>query len=128
MMLRMKLLLLRSIVFLGSSAIGLLIAAWLIKGVSVRITGFIVAVVVFSVAQALLSPFIAKLATRHASALLGGIGLVSTLLALVLASVLTHGLSIRGIGSWIAATVVVWLVSALATMLLPKLLIKKKVG
>jgi len=127
-MLIMKLLLLRSVVFLGSSAIGLLIAAWLINGVSVRVTGFIIAVVVFSVAQALLSPFIAKMATRHASALLGGIGLVSTLLALVLASVFTHGLTIRGIGSWVAATVVVWLVSALATMLLPMLLIKKKVG
>jgi uncharacterized membrane protein YvlD (DUF360 family) len=104
------------------------VAASLINGVSVRVTGFIIAVVVFSVAQALLSPFIAKMATRHASALLGGIGLVSTLLALVLASVFTHGLTIRGIGSWVAATVVVWLVSALATMLLPMLLIKKKVG
>ncbi len=128
MMRNMKLLLLRAVVFLGSSAIGLLIAAWLIDGVSVRVTGFIVTVVVFSVAQALLAPFVAKMATRYASALLGGIGLVSTLLALVLASVLTHGLTIRGIGSWIAATVVVWLASALATMLLPMLLIKKKVG
>ena len=124
MMRNMKLLLLRAVVFLGSSAIGLLIAAWLIDGVSVRVTGFIVTVVVFSVAQALLAPFVAKMATRYASALLGGIGLVSTLLA----SVLTHGLTIRGIGSWIAATVVVWLASALATMLLPMLLIKKKVG
>ena len=124
----MKLLLLRSVVFLASSAIGLLIAAWLVKGVSVRVAGFIVAVVVFSVAQAILAPFIAKMANRYASALLGGIGLVSTLVALILASALTNGLTIRGIGSWIAATVVVWLVSALATMLLPMLVIKKKVA
>jgi len=124
----MKLLLLRSVVFLASSAIGLLIAAWLVKGVSVRVAGFIVAVVVFSVAQAILAPFIAKMANRYASALLGGIGLVSTLVALILASVLTNGLTIRGLGSWIAATVVVWLVSALATMLLPMLVIKKKVA
>jgi len=53
---------------------------------------------------------------------------VSTLVALILASVLTNGLTIRGLGSWIAATVVVWLVSALATMLLPMLVIKKKVA
>lgn len=124
----MKLLLLRSVVFLASSAIGLLIAAWLVKGVSVRVAGFIVAVVVFAVAQAILAPFIAKMANRYASALLGGIGLVSTLVALILASVLTNGLTIRGLGSWIAATVVVWLVSALATMLLPMLVIKKKVA
>jgi uncharacterized membrane protein YvlD (DUF360 family) len=123
----MKLLLLRSIVFLGSSAIGLLIAAWLIDGVSVSVTGFIVAVVVFSVAQALLAPFIAKMAKRYASAFLGGIGLVSTLVALLLASLFSNGLRISGLGAWIGATVVVWLVSALATLLLPMLLIKKKI-
>jgi Mycobacterial 4 TMS phage holin, superfamily IV len=123
----MKTLLLRLGVFLGSSAIGLLIAAWLIHGVSVRLPGFVVAVIVFSIAQAILSPFIAKLANRYAPAFLGGIGLLSTLLALMLASILTNGLTIRGIGSWIGATVVVWLVSALATVALPMLFVKKKV-
>ena len=68
------------------------------------------------------------MASRYASAFLGGIGLVSTLVALVLASVLTHGLSIRGVGSWIGATVVVWLVTALATVVLPALFVKKKVA
>ena len=124
----LKLLLLRSVIFLVSSAIGLLIAGWLIDGVTVRIAGFIVAVVIFSVAQAILSPFIAKMANRYASAFLGGIGLISTLVALILASVLTNGLTIRGIGAWIGATVVVWLISALATVLLPMVLIKKKVA
>jgi hypothetical protein len=41
---------------------------------------------------------------------------------------LTNGLTIRGIGAWIGATVVVWLVSALATVLLPKLFLKEKAG
>ena len=70
--------------------------------------GFVVAVVVFSIAQAILSPFILKMASRYASAFLGGIGLLSTLVALVLASVLTDGMTILGVGSWIAATVLVW--------------------
>jgi len=113
-------------VFLGSSALGLLVAAWLIPGVSVTLSGFVVAVVVFSVAQAILSPFVFKMARRYASAFLGGIGLVSTLLALILASVFTHGLSIRGFGSWVAATVVVWLVTAAATLVLPLLLLREK--
>ncbi len=81
---------------------------------------------IFTVAQALLAPFFLKMASRYASAFLGGIGLVSTFASLILASVLTHGVTIRGIGSWIAATVVVWLVTALATLLLPALLLKKK--
>jgi superfamily IV 4 TMS phage holin len=119
-------LLLRAAVFLGSSAIGLLVAAWLVPGVSVSVVGFITAVVIFTIAQAILSPFIFKMASRYASAFLGGIGLVSTLVALILAAVLSHGLSIRGIGSWLAATLVVWLVTALATLLLPLLIVRKK--
>lgn len=118
----------RAAIFFGSSAIGLLVAAWLVPGVTVRPLGFIIAVVIFTVAQAILAPFFLKMASRYASAFLGGIGLVSTLAALILASVLSSGLSIRGIGSWVAATVVVWLVTAIATLLLPMLIVKKKLA
>lgn len=118
--------LLRIAIFLGSAALGLLVAAWLVPGVSVSAWGFIAAVVIFAVAQAILSPFFLKMASRYASAFLGGIGLISTLVALILASVLTRGLSISGIGSWIAATVVVWLVTAVATVVLPALFLKQK--
>lgn len=120
-------LLLRVAVFLGSAAIGLVVAALLVKNVHVSVWAFISTVVIFALAQALLTPLIGKLATRYASAFVGGIGLVSTLLALVLASVLTHGLSIRGgIVSWVAATVIVWLVTALATVVLGKLVVPAK--
>ena len=120
--------LLRAAIFFGSSAIGLLVAAWLVPGVTVRPLGFIIAVVIFTVAQAILAPFFLKMASRYASAFLGGIGLASTLAALILASVLSSGLSIHGIGSWVAATVVVWLVTAIATLLLPMLVVKKKLA
>ena len=118
--------LLRVAVFLGSAAIGLLVAAWLVPGVSLSALGFITAVVIFTVAQAILSPFFLKMASRYASAFLGGIGLVSTFVALLLASLLSNGLSIRGTGSWIAATVLVWLVTALATVVLPVLVLREK--
>lgn len=118
--------LLRVAVFLGSSAIGLLVADWLIPGVSVSVWGFIAAVVIFTVAQAILSPFFLKMASRYASAFLGGIGLVSTFVALLLASLLSNGLSIRGIGSWVGATVLVWLVTAVATVVLPMLILREK--
>lgn len=118
--------LLRIAVFLGSSAIGLLAAAGLVPGVSLSALGFIATVVIFTVAQAILSPFFLKMANRYASAFLGGIGLVSTFVALLLASLLSNGLSIHGIGSWIAATVVVWLVTALATVVLHILVLRNK--
>ncbi len=119
-------LLLNTAVFLGSSAIGLLVASWLVSGVTLRPLGFLTAVVIFTVAQAILSPFFLKMAGRYATAFLGGIGLVSTFAALFLASLFSSGLSIRGVGSWIAATVVVWLVTAVATVVLPMVVFKKK--
>ncbi len=118
--------LLRIAVFLGSSAIGLLVASWLVSGMTLRPLGFLTAVVIFTVAQGILSPFFLKMANRYASAFLGGIGLLSTLAALILASLFSSGISISGIGSWIAATVIVWLVTAIATLVLPMLVLKNK--
>jgi hypothetical protein len=120
----MRQILLRAVALLGWWAIGLLVAAWVVPGVSVSVSGFIVAVVLFSVGQAILSVFCLKLPHGYASLLLGGTGLALTLVALSLASVLTHGLTIRGVASWAAATVVVWLVTTLGAILLPEALVR----
>jgi hypothetical protein len=124
----MRRILLRGVVLLGSWAIGLMVAAWVVPGVSVSLSGFIVAVVLFSVAQATLSLLILKLPHGFASLLLGGTGLALTLVALSLTSVLTHGLSIRGFASWVAATVVVWLVTTVGAISLPEVFVRSEVG
>ncbi|MFT8396614.1 phage holin family protein [Propionibacterium sp.] len=103
---------------LVGSAVALLISAWLVKGVHIQVGGFIIAVIVFTIAQAIFTPFIYKLGQEHASAFLGGIGLVSTLISLWIATLFPGGLRIEGIGSWIATVVLVWLINALATWLL----------
>jgi uncharacterized membrane protein YvlD (DUF360 family) len=121
----MKQTLLRAVVLLTSWAIGLLVAAWVVPGVSVSVSGFIVAVLLFSVAQAVLSLPILRLPRAYASLLLGGTGLVLTVVALSLASALTHGLTIRGTTSWFAATIVVWLVTTLGAISLPEALVRE---
>ncbi len=120
--------LLRAVVLLGSWAIGLLVAAWVVPGVSLSLSGFLVAVVVFSVAQAFLSLLILKLPHGYASLLLGGTGLALTIVALSLASLSTHGLTIRGIASWVATTVVVWLVTTVGAISLPELFARHEAG
>ena len=120
--------LLRAVVLLGSWAIGLLVAAWVVPGVSLSLSGFLVAVVVFSVAQATLSLLIVKLPHGYASLLLGGTGLALTIVALSLASLSTHGLTIRGIASWLATTVVVWLVTTVGAISLPELFARHEAG
>jgi hypothetical protein len=117
--------LVRAAIFVVSAAVGLLVAASVVDGVEVTASGFVVAVVLFAVIQSVLSPFIAKVTAKNASALLGGVGLLSTFVALWLTTLLGDALTIDGGAStWIAATVVVWLATALATLLLPIILVK----
>jgi hypothetical protein len=111
--------LLRGLARLVAWGIGLLLADWAVPHVSVSASGFIVAVVVFSVVQTFLSFFILKLPHGFAALLLGSVALAMTLVAMILASVLTHGLAIRGVASWLAATLVVWLSTTIGAILLP---------
>ena len=120
--------LIRAAIFLGTAALGLLIAWWLLPGFDIDWAGFLVAMVVFAIAQSLLSPVITKLATRHAPEILGGVGLVSTFLALLLATVIANGLRIDGLLTWVLATLIVWLVTALGTWLLSVVFLKRRVG
>ena len=124
----MRQILLRAVVLLGSWAIGLVVAAWIVPGVSLSVSGFIVAVVVFSVAQAILTLSILKLPHGYASLLLGGTGLALTIVALSLASLLTDGLTIYGMAPWVTTTVVVWLVTTIGAITLPELLIRDDAG
>lgn len=121
-------LLIRIAVLLGSSALGLVVASLLLDGFRLSASGFVTAVIVFTAAQAVLGPFIFSVARKHASALLGGIGLVSTFVALLIASFFPNGLRIHGIGTWVSGTLVVWLVSALGGWLIPVLLVKDRVA
>jgi Mycobacterial 4 TMS phage holin, superfamily IV len=118
----------RAVVLLGSFAIGLLVAAWVVPRVSMSASGFIVAVLVFSAAQVILSLLILKLPHGYASLLLGGSGLAVTILALGLAAASTHGLTIDGFPSWLATTLVVWLVTTIGAISLPDVLAGEPIG
>lgn len=120
--------LIRVVIFFATAAIGLLVAWWLVPGFTVTIGGFAMATVIFAVAQSILTPFAMKMAHRYAKGLLGGIGLVSTLLALAVASLVPGGISIRGLTAWIVGTLVVWAITALGTWLLPIVVLSRMSG
>ena len=123
----MVIFLIRVAIFLGSAALGLWVASLVVDDLQVSASGFATAVVVFTVVQAILTPFIAMMARKYASAFLGGIGLVSTFVALLVAQEFTDGLQITGgAATWIATVVIVWLVTALATWLLPFVFLRKR--
>lgn len=92
--------------------------------ITLQLGGFLVAVVVFAVAQSILSPFVFNIARQYASAMLGGIGLISTFLALWVATLFSGGISVRGLG-WVLAPLVMWIVTALGGWIITGILLKR---
>ncbi|MGB4780071.1 hypothetical protein [Microbacterium sp.] len=128
----MVMFLIRTLIFVASAAVGLIVADLVLEGFTIDWShplGFILAIVIFAVLQSVLAPWLATVARRNAPALLGGIGIVSTFVALLITAVIPGaGLTIGAPWwTWVAAPVLVWIVTALATWLLPALFIKKKV-
>ena len=111
-----------------TAAVGILITAAILPDFRVQPLGFIAAVVVVVVAQAVLGPFVLSMSRKYAPALLGGIGIISTLVALIIASVLPGGITITGMATWISAALLLWLCTALGGWLLLFLAAKYRIG
>ena len=117
----------RTAIALLGNAVGLIVASLVLDGFSIDVTGFIVSLIIFTVAVALMTPFLASTMRRNQSSpsAIGGVALISTFVALLITDILSDGVSISGIGSWIGATVVVWVGSLLAVFILPFLGLRK---
>lgn len=120
--------LVRLAIYLGTAALALFIASLILPGFRLSVSGFLVAIGVFALAQSILTPFIVNMARKYAPAVLGGIGLVSTFVALLIASFFPGGITITGIDTWVLASLVVWLITALGGWLLPLLLLRGKLA
>lgn len=94
-------------------AIGLIVAHFVLPDFTLHLAGFLTALGVFTLAHALLGPFVLNLAQRYAAPLAGGVGLVATLLALWVASLFNGGIEIHGVATWIAAPILIWVITAL---------------
>ena len=124
--------LIRAAIFLVSAFIGLVAADLILPGFSLHWNdwwGILLAVVIFAVLQSILAPWLLRVTRRHAEAFIGGVGLLSTFVALLIAVLIpAAGIGIDGAVAWIVGTLIVWLVTALATWLLPPLFINKRVS
>ena len=119
--------LVRTAIILIGNAVGLIIASLVFDGFEIDVTGFVLSLIIFTIAAALLTPFLESTLRRNqsTSAAVGGVALISTFVALLITDVFSDGLDISGIGTWIGATVVVWVSSLLAVFILPYLGLKK---
>lgn len=108
-----------------ANAVGLIVASLVLDGMDIDVTSFIFAVIIFTVVFALMLPFFASQLRRRGSSALGGVALIATLISLIITDLISDGFSISGIGTWLAAAVIVWAASLLAAFILPFLGLKK---
>lgn len=118
-------LLVRTLVALAANGIGLVVAATVLDGFEINVASFVVAVVIFTVVFAVLTPFLAVQLRRLGNGAMGATALVATLVSLIVTDLLSDGFSISGVGTWVAAAVIVWLAALVATFVLPFLGLKK---
>ncbi len=121
----MKLRLIRIGLVLAGNAIGLWITSLLLDDdMSISGAAFLLAVVIFTVLTLVLEPVVSRLTEKYVDVLSGGTALITTALALILTAWISDGLSIDGIGTWLLATLIVWLVTAILGVVLVRLFVK----
>ena len=118
-------LLVRTVIAVAANAVGLIVAAAVLDGFSLNVASFVVAVIIFTIVFAVLQPFLAVQLRRLGNGAIGATALIATLASLIITDLLSDGLSISGVGTWIAAAVIVWLAALVAAFVLPYLGLKK---
>ena len=118
-------LIVRTLVALVANAVGLIVAAAVLDDMELDVSGFVVAVVVFTIVFALLQPFLVAQLRGSGSAVLGGVALIATLASLIITDLLSDGFTIDGGVTWLLAAVIVWAAAVLAAFILPFLGLKK---
>jgi len=108
-----------------ANAVGLLVAAALLSGFHINGVAFVIAVVIFTLVEVVADPLITKVALTSVPALRGGVALVTTLVGLFVTTLISSGISINGLSTWILATLIVWLFALIATLVIPLFLFKK---
>ncbi len=112
---------------LAGNAIGLIVAAAALDGMEISGAAFVLAVVIFTAVDIVIQPFLTQMAMRSVAALRGATALAATLMSLIVTSLLSDGLQISGLDTWFWATLIVWLASVLAGVLLPLIFLKNAV-
>jgi MFS family permease len=113
------------VVRLIANAFGLFMASVLLSGFSINGIAFITAVLIFTIAEVVLDPLILKIALTSVPALRGGVALVTTLVGLIITDVISSGLTINGLSTWVLSTLIVWLAAVIAIIVLPLFVFKK---
>jgi hypothetical protein len=110
----------RLLVALATSAIALWVASLLLDDMSITATGLITATILFTILTVLLAPIVDAVLEKYAAWANIAAGLIVAFLALLITTWLSDNLTISGVGTWVVATVIVWLASIVTALVLAR--------
>ncbi|MCF1707254.1 phage holin family protein [Tabrizicola sp. J26] len=103
-----------------ANAAAILFAAIILgPGFEIGFLGFLMAVVIFTAVQAIARPILEKLAAKNLPQIMGSISLITVFVGLWITDMAVSAMSIDGLSNWLAATLIVWLVSLIVEIALP---------
>lgn len=108
-----------------ANAVGLFMASLILDGFQISGVSFIIAVAIFTIVEVIADPLITKIAINNVPALRGGIALVTTFVGLLITNIVSDGISVDGVSTWVLATLIVWLFGLIAMLVLPLFVFKK---
>ena len=125
---RMIRFLIRTAIFFAAAFVGIVLADIFLPGFNVSgVLSYVWVALIFGVIQAVLQPLLGQASERNAPMLTGGIGIISAFVALGLTNLISGALTIDGLGTWLAAAVLVWIGGAIAAFVLPLIFVKRRV-
>ncbi len=113
------------VILLIANAIGLGLASLVIgPGFRLGVSTFLVAVLLFTVIEALARPVLARISARWLPQMMGGLSLVAVFAGLLGTQLILPGKAISGLNNWLFAPLLVWIISLVMQIVLPRYLFK----
>lgn len=116
------------VVGLVVNAIALLIAAIVLDRFTISELTFPIVVVIFTVVGLVARPVIEAFVEKNAQVVASFVGLVAAFVTLLITDMVSDSLNVEGIGTWVAASVIVWLGRLVADIAVSKHLMERLVS
>ena len=117
-----------AVVALATSAIALLVASILLDGFTVSTLTFPVEVVLFAAILLVSRAAVETLIDKNVHILSSFVGLIGAWVALLVTDLVSDGLNIDGLKTWVLATLIVWLGMIVADLLIGRALFRRITG
>ena len=99
-------------------ALGIIVSAAVLSGFSTTTTGVVEATIVFWIVHLIVNFLALRVLIRQPSVALAGLlALASTIIALIIVNVIVSDITIQGTRTYIGATLIIWIATALADMI-----------